>query len=364
MLMKAAVCREAGKSMAVEEVELDEPAAGEVRVKISAVSICHTDVFAASRLTTLLPIVLGHEGAGVVDKVGAGAAGLNPGDHVVLTGAAACGRCGTCIRGNPAMCEVFRPEYFTGYLPGKVKRLKGRDGRPISHFFLQSSFAQYSVVPQECAIKVRTDAPLDNICMLGCGVITGMGAAINRGQVRVGEDVAVFGCGGVGISAVMGARLAGAGRIIAVDVIERKLTWAREFGATHTINATNEDPVEAIKKLTGRGVDCAVAATEAAPAIPQGIDALAHGGRCVFVASPDGGGKVNTRVLLLHRSLLGCSMGSGQASRDIPAYVELFMQGRLPLDKMVTRRFKLEQINEAFQTLEKGEVLKAVIMMD
>jgi Zn-dependent alcohol dehydrogenase len=362
--MKAAVCRELGKPMAVEEVELEEPASGEALVKISAVSICHTDVFAASKLSAIFPVVLGHEGSGVVEKVGAGVSGLKPGDHVVLTGAAACGRCETCIRGSPAMCEVFRPEYFTGYLPGKEKRLKGRDGRPISHFFLQSSFAQYAVVPEACAIKVRSDAPLDSISMLGCGVITGMGAVINRGQVRPGEDVAVFGCGGVGISAVMAARLAGAARIIAVDVVEQKLAWARDFGATHIVNALKEDPVVAIRRLTVRGVDCAVAATEAAPAIPQGVESLGHGGRCVFVASPDGGAKVNTQVLLRHRALLGCSMGSGQASRDIPAYVELFMQGRLPLDKMVTRRYRLPEINDAFRALEKGEVLKALIVME
>jgi len=363
MRIKAAICYSADQTLSVEEVELDSPQAGEVLVRIVATSVCHTDVAAARILKAIHPVVLGHEGAGIIESLGPGVSGLKPGDHVILTGAASCGKCSTCRRGIPSVCEIFQPLFFSGFLPGGQRRLHNQKGAPLSHFFLQSSFAEYAVVPQECAIKVREDAPLDIIGMLGCGVMTGIGAVINRAEVRPGETVAVFGCGGVGISSILGARLAGASRIIAIDINDQKLARARDFGATDLINSQNLKPSDAINDLLKHGVDCAVAASSADSVIPQAIESLGVGGRCIFIAWPARAVKVEASLILSHRSILGCSMGSGCSALEIPFYVDLFMQGRLPIDLMVTRRYALEEINDAFHDLLQGDILKGVIML-
>jgi len=248
-------------------------------------------------------------------------------------------------------------------LPGGQRRLR-KDGQELNHFFLQSSFAEYAVVPQEAAIKVREDAPLDTIGFLGCGGITGIGSVINTAKVEVWDTVAVFGCGGVGMSAVMGARLVGAGKIIAVDVFDNKLRLAEELGATHTINAGREDAVEGIRQLTGGGADYTIVAAASEVAATQAIEAIGFGGMCVVIGAPPRGTDValDFSALLREKTIRGCQFGSSRASLDIPLYIDLFMEGRLPLDKLVTRRYPLAEINTAFEALEAGEVVKAVIV--
>jgi Zn-dependent alcohol dehydrogenase len=352
MKMKAAVLYQPGKPLVVEQVELDEPREGEVMVKMAGTGVCHTDLGVQEK-GLLMPMVLGHEGAGIIHRLGPDVAGHKAGDHVVLTGAANCGRCPTCRRGPPVMCETYRPYYFNGYLPGKQTRLHTAKGQPIYHFFIQSSFAEYAVVPADNAIKVRPDAPLDTVGVLGCGASTGLGAVINKLNPEVGSSIAVFGCGGVGMSAIMGARLCGAGTIIGVDVLDSKLKAAVDFGATHVINSRKEDAVARIRQITGGGADGSVMAVGSTDIIGPAFDSIRYGGTCVVVGAPPDGGKAGVDF--------GSSMGSGRAAIDIPAWVDLFMQGRLPLDRLVSRRYPLDDINSAFEMLARGDVIKPLI---
>jgi Zn-dependent alcohol dehydrogenase len=365
MKMKAAVLYQPGRPLVVEEVEIDEPGENEVMVKLVGTGVCHTDLGVQEK-GLLMPMVLGHEGAGIVHKVGSGVDSLRTGDHVVLTGAGNCGRCQACRRGSPVMCEIYRPFYFNGYLPGKHLRLRNGKGQPIYHFFMQSSFAEYAVVPADCAIRVREDAPLDTIGVLGCGAMTGLGAVINKLRPEVGSSIAVFGCGGVGMSSIMGASLCGAGTIIAVDVLDSKLEAAAGFGATHFVNSARENVVARVRQLTGGGADYSVMAVGNADVVPLAFDCLRFGGTCVVVGGPPDGGRASVDLLSLIREkkLVGSSMGSGWSSRNISTWVDLFMQGRLPLDKLVSRRYPLAEINEAFEALAGGKVIKPLVTFD
>ncbi|MCX8125899.1 MAG: NAD(P)-dependent alcohol dehydrogenase [Dehalococcoidia bacterium] len=363
MRVKAAVLYQTGKPMVVEDVELDGPGENEVLVKLVGTGVCHTDL-GAQEGGQLLPMVLGHEGAGILQEVGRGVTSHRPGDRVVLTAAASCGRCSTCRRGLAAMCETYRPFYFNGYLPGGHTRLRDLTGGPVYHFFMQSSFAEYAVVPADCAVRVREDAPLETVGILGCGVKTGLGAVVNKLRPEAGSSIAVFGCGGVGMGSIMAARLCGLGKVIAVDILDSKLEAAAELGATHYINPLRQDVVATIRELTGGGVDYSIMAVGDASVVSQAFDCLRYGGTCVVVGAPPGGGKVAVDLLSLIREkrLTGSSMGSGVSVLDIPVWVDLFMQGRLPLDRLVSRRYPLEKINEAFKALAAGEIIKPVII--
>jgi Zn-dependent alcohol dehydrogenase len=363
--MKAAILYQTRTPLRVEEVELEKPGPGEVMVKLVAAGVCHTDLAVVhGDVSVPLPVVLGHEGAGIVQQVGAGVTSVKPGDHVVLTGGASCGKCYYCIKGMPVLCEIFRPLRFGGFLPEKQLRLK-KNGQKLHHFFLQSSFAEYSVVPQEVAIKVRQDAPLETIGILGCGVMTGLGSVLNAAQVGVGASVAVFGCGGVGLSAIMAANLAGAYRIIAVDILENKLKMAEDLGANYTLDARKGKVVERITQMTGGGADYTIIAVGSVDATLQAIDAVRLGGKCIIIAAPPEGIKIplDPRSLLRERILRGCSMGSGKPTLDIPRYVDLYMDGKLPIDKLVTHRYPLIEINQACEALDQGEAIKPVIML-
>ncbi|MFC2122287.1 alcohol dehydrogenase catalytic domain-containing protein [Bacteroidota bacterium] len=363
MKINAAVLYEKGQPLTVEVVDLDMPKAGEVLVKMVGTGICHTDLSSALGHRPIpLPIVLGHEGAGIVAEVGAGVTNVKPGDHVVLTGAASCGKCRFCMIGKPVLCEVFQPLRFNGMLPEGQRRLS-KNGLPLHHFFLQSSFAEYSVVPQEAAIKVIKDAPLAKVCFLGCGGITGLGSVIYSAQVKAGSNVVILGCGTVGLCALMAARLVGAGRIIAVDILDHKLRLAQEIGATDTINAADENTPERIKELCPGGADYYFLAMDKADMMTQAIDSAPFGATIILIGAPPEGIRpdFDVRALIREKTLRGSSMGSGQAMLDIPRYVALFMSGRLPLDKLVTRTYPLTEINNAMKALEDGDVVKAVI---
>ncbi|TET41385.1 MAG: NAD(P)-dependent alcohol dehydrogenase [Dehalococcoidia bacterium] len=363
MKIKAAVLFEMGQPLTVEEVDLGGPNEGEVLVKMVGTGLCHTDLSSAKGdLPVPTPIVLGHEGAGIVADVGRGVTRVKAGDHVVLTGAASCGRCRFCVTGKPVLCEVFQPLRFNGTLPGGQRRLS-RNRQKLNHYFLQSSFAEYAVVPQEVAIKVRADAPLEKVGFLGCGGVTGLSSVIYSAQVKAGSSVAIFGCGTVGLCALMAARLVGAGRIITVDVLDNKLNLAHDLGATETVNAAKENALDRINTLTSGGADYYFLAMDKADVMAQVIDALPLGGTCILLGAPHSGTRFSLNVgeLLREKTVRGSSMGSGRASLDIPLYVDLFMSGRLPLDKLITRTYPLTEINSAMKSLEYGKVVKAVI---
>ncbi len=363
MLIKAALLRELGQPLTVEEVDLAPPERGEVLVKMVAAGLCHTDLGAATRdIGIPVPLVLGHEGAGTVVETGPDVSDLAPGDPVILTGAAACGHCPRCLSGQPTICDVYRAVRFGGTLAGGQHRLS-QNGQPLGHFFFQASFAEYAVVPADAAIKIRADAPLDVVCYLGCGGLTGIGAVLNSAALKPGQTVAVHGCGSVGLSAVMGAHLGDASRVVAVDVLQNKLDLALEVGASHAVNAAKEDAVAQVRAITGGGADVEVIAMNDRVAITRVINEMRVGATCVLVGSPgpDHPLEINPLSLLREKVIRGCTLGSGLASDDIPRYVDLFMASKLPLHKLVTRRYTLDQINLAFNALLRGEVVKAVI---
>jgi Zn-dependent alcohol dehydrogenase len=361
--MKAAVSYETNARMRVEEVTLDEPQDYEVLLKLVAAGTCHSDLhFLKGDIPVTMPVVMGHEGAGIVQKVGPGVTTLKPGDHVVLMVAFSCGKCSYCAEGRPTLCVENLPIQIMGTLPGGGIRLHKGD-QDLHHLFGLACFAEYAVVHERSAVKIREDAPLDVVCLLGCGVATGIGAVLNTAGVKAGESIVIYGCGGVGLSAVMAAKLAGAGMIIAVDTLDTKLEMAKELGAHYVINASQENPQQKAVELTGTGVHYAVPCVGNADAIMQAYGSLRMGGKCVVVGLPPIGVNLNIAPyeLLLGKTITGTTQGDIRAFVDVPRYVDLFMDGRLPIDKLITKSCNLEEINEAYEALEKGEVVRTII---
>jgi S-(hydroxymethyl)glutathione dehydrogenase / alcohol dehydrogenase len=363
-MTKAAVMYAYNEPLTIESVELRAPRADEVVVKLGASGVCHSDLSALQgKLGLPAPAVLGHEGAGIIEEVGAGVAGLRPGDHVVLSWAPECGQCAYCLKGRPYLCTSS----YEGWMQG----LEGTFSKGELEIFRMTgvgTFAERSVVRAAACIKIPTDVPLDRACLIGCGVMTGVGAAINTAQIRPGDTVAVFGCGGVGLNVIQGAALCGAERIIAVDLVDQKLQWAKEFGATDTINGKQTDAPEAIRGLTdGLGVDYAFEVIGAQASITQAIQSLRRGGNAVIVGVVAVGQDIavpGAMFGLEEKSLRGCLYGSGNLRRDIPHLLSLYMQKRLKLDELISRRIKLDDINAAFAAMEKGEVARSVIVYD
>jgi len=364
---RAAIAFAPGAPLEIHEVDLAPPGPGEVLVKNQACGICHTDVSAWQRYAaSQMPIVFGHEGAGTVVEVGQGVIDLAPGDSVILSGAGACGECDNCRAGRYSLCQRIAPHRFSGSLPGGGRRIS-LDGQPVNHFMLESAFAEHSVVPQQAAIKVPDAANLKQLAHLGCAGITGLGCAIHAAGAGPDTSVAVFGCGSVGLCAVMGARLAGARQIIAVDVIPAKLELAAELGATSVIDAGQSDPVEVIRAAGNGGADRCIVATNHGAVLAQAALAAAPGGSIVYVAapSPANAAPVNFSDLMMgEKTLQGSVFGSGNARRDIPRYVDLCLRGELPLEWIVTRTYPLDQINRGFSDLTGGEIIKGVIVFD
>jgi len=364
--MKAAVLYEAGKPLVVEDVELDEPQANEILVKLEAVGVCHTDLsFMKGDMPCPVPVVVGHEGCGIVEKVGPGVTSVQPGDKVITMVSFSCGKCKFCSRGMPTRCVENINIMMMAELPffaGKRIR-KGDQG--IAQLFGLGSFAEYCVVHERSAVKVRNDAPSDVVCLMGCGVTTGIGAAVNTAKVRPGDSVVVYGVGGVGLAAVMGAKLAGAGQIIAVARSQNKLDMARELGADHVINPNDvADPVAEIAGLTGgTGCDVAIEAAGVASVMQQAFGSIHSGGICVIAGMAP---MVDTLTFmpfefLLGKTIKGTVQGDIIGSVDVPKYVDMFMAGKLPIDKLITKTFSLDQVNEAFEALENKQVLRSVI---
>ena len=365
MKITAAVVWEPQGSFSLEEVELEEPRAGEVLVRIMAAGVCHTDL--ATRdggLPPVPPVVLGHEGAGVVERVGQGVTKVSPGDHVVLT-FGFCGNCPNCKRGRPSYCSMFMAHNAAGIrMDGTTPLSSG--GRPINGlFFSQSSFATHAIATERNAIKVPADAPLELLGPLGCGIQTGAGSVLNALQPRPGQSIAVFGAGSVGMAAVLGAVVAGCTTIVAVDLNRDRLALAAELGATHTIDPTQGDPVQTIRDATGgAGADYSLECTGVPQVLRQAFDCLAVPGLCGAVGVAPLGTEVglDTFTLLVGRGVRGIIEGDSVPDVFIPAMVELWQQGRFPFDRLI-RHYDFAQINEAATDSEKGVTLKPVLRM-
>lgn len=361
--MKAAVQYETGKPMVVDDVTLEDPQQNEVRVKIVASGVCATDWhFIKGDMPAPMPVVMGHEGAGIVEKVGPGVTSVAPGDHVLMMVAFSCGKCRYCVEGRPTRCVENLPIQMMASLPGGATRLR-KNGKPVNHIFGLAAFAEYAVVHERSLIKIRKDAPLDKVCLMGCGTTTGLGAAINTTRMKAGETVVVYGCGGVGLSAIMGAKLAGAGKLIAVSRSDRKLDMAKQFGADYVIKSGTVDPVAKVKELTGGGADYAIEAVGKGEVMMQAFGSIHAGGKCVIA-----GMAPLTEILtimpfefLLGKTIVGTVQGDIVAPIEVPRYIDMYMDGKLPLDKMITNTYKLSQINEAFAALEKSEVIRSVV---
>jgi Zn-dependent alcohol dehydrogenase len=362
--MRASVLFEQGTPLRVEELELEAPRAGEVLVRMAASGVCHSCLHAAdgSWAGVPVPIVLGDEGAGVVEAVGSGVSTLAVGDHVILSWAPTCGRCHYCVVGRPNLCERR--------LPGRGLLLDGTtrmslDGRPVYHYGHVATYASRTVVAESSAIQIDPEMPLDRAALVGCSVMTGVGAVINTAAVPAGASMAVFGVGGVGLNVVQGGALVAAHPIIAVDVKAAKLDHAHGLGATHGVNAAREDPVAAIRSLTGRGADFTFVAVGDARAVSQACDALAPGGTCVVIGVPPTGALVPLDVRPLvtgERVIRGSSYGSARTREDLPRLVTLYRAGRLRIDELITRRYGLDEANEAFRALAAGELARGLIV--
>jgi NDMA-dependent alcohol dehydrogenase len=362
----AAVLFAVGERLEIREVDVQAPQAGEVLIRMAAGGICHTDLHVMTgHVSAPLPAVLGHEGAGVVAEVGPGVRSVTPGDHVIPLWRLSCGACEYCSDGRPALCDAGMRIRTTGCLVDGSTRFR-LDGTPIKHFCGVSSFSEYCVVPERAVLRIPEDLPLDRAALLGCAVVSGVGAVFNAARVRPGSSVAVFGTGGVGLNVVQGAAIAGAEKIIAVDVLPQKLEWASRFGATHAVNASTENPVERVRALTGgKGVHYAFEAIGQPATMRQAYDCLAKRGMAVVLGVTPAASEVSVPVMSLvfeERVLTGSIYGAGQPWIDIPKLIALYRAGKLLLDELLTRTYPFRQIHEAYQALERGELARGVVL--
>jgi S-(hydroxymethyl)glutathione dehydrogenase / alcohol dehydrogenase len=362
--MRASVLFEQGKPLSVEDLDLAPPRDGEVRVRMVASGVCHSCLHAADGSWTGIPvpIVLGDEGSGVVEEVGPGVSDLAPGDPVILSWSPTCGRCHYCVIGRPNLCERRLPG--RGVLLDGTTRLSLR-GRPVHQYGHVGTYASRAVVHESCAIPIRPEMPLDKAALIGCSVMTGVGAVINTAAVPAGASMAVFGVGGVGLNVVQGGALVAAHPIVAVDVNPAKLEHARRLGATHGVDASRQDPVAAVKTVTRRGADYTFVAVGDTRAVTQAAECLAPGGTCVLIGVPATGATVPLDVRPLvsgERTLRGSSYGSARTREDLPRMVDLYLAGKLRIDELITHRYSLDEANEGFRALAAGEVARGLIV--
>ncbi len=362
MLVQAAVCHAFGDPLRVEEVDLRGPGPGEVGVRVAACAICHSDLaYMHGAWGGDLPAVYGHEAAGVVEEVGDGVIDVQPGDPVVVTLIRFCGRCRQCLRGLPAFCERMSDFAISQHPP-----LSTSEGGPVFHGLRTAAFAERVTVHASQVVPVPHDLSLESASLLACGVITGVGAVLNTARVEAGSTVAVIGTGGVGLNTVQGALLAGASRIVAVDLVDHKLDVARSFGATDTLNGSRDDVAAAVEELTeGRGLDYAFVAVGAGVAIEQALGLIGTGGTVVLVGLATGAQVAFDAESVADRGqrIIGSKMGSTRPRLDIPPLVELYRKGRLKLDELVSGRYPLAEINEAIASAERGEALRSVVVL-
>jgi S-(hydroxymethyl)glutathione dehydrogenase / alcohol dehydrogenase len=359
--MKAAVAYQPGKPLVIEEVTLDAPQRGEVKVKIAATAICHSDIHALKGdLGPVFPVIGGHESAGYIEAVGEGVSSVKPGESVVVSLVANCGQCYYCLNGQPHLCDFSWP-LKTG------SRFKNLQGQSIRQMFKVGSFAEYTIVDQSQVAKIPMDMPMDRAALLACGVITGFGSVVWRASVKALSSVVVIGAGGVGLNAVQGAAFTGAYPIVAVDVVAAKLEAAKKFGATHTVNARASDPITEVKKICyDRGADYVFVTVGSAAAMKQGFQMTGGRGMTVIVGLPTPGDDVLSlspfEFLDKERVVTGSFMGSTNLQVGIPQLVELYKAGKLKLDELITQRYPLEKINESITSVLNGQALRNVIM--
>ncbi len=356
--MKAAVCYEFGQPLVVEEVDLDPPRTGEIKVRMGATAVCHSDIhLVRGELGGRVPVVAGHESAGYVEEVGEDVTLVKPGDTVVVSLIASCGRCRQCVAGLSHLCEARWPL-------SRESRLHNKQGQDLLHMAKTASFAEYVIVDQSQVVPVPEDLPIDRAALLACGVITGFGAVVNRAQVEALSSVVVVGTGGVGLNSVQGAAFSGACPVIAVDISDSKLEAARAFGATHTVRADDDGAIDNVKQLTsGRGADYVFVTVGSTAAIQQGYSMSGPRGMTVVVGLAPRGETVTLPPLLPgERVFTSSTMGTTALSVDIPKLVALYQAGRLKLDELITGRYSLDQINQAIESVERGEALRNVIM--
>ncbi|MDA3630889.1 alcohol dehydrogenase catalytic domain-containing protein [Saccharopolyspora sp. WRP15-2] len=363
--MRAAVLRRPGTPLTIEDVDLDDPGPGEVAVRVLAAGVCHSDLhYMNGDLQGRLPAVLGHEGAGVVERVGAGVTRVQPGDTVITLWRPRCGECEFCLTGRPALCPLGKVQATSGGLPDGTSRL-ALNGEKVHHLMGVSCFAEKCVVSERSVVAVDPAVPPAVAAITGCAVVTGVGAALNVMEDVAGSGVVVIGAGGVGLSAVMGLRLVGANPIVAVDTVDTKLDKALELGATHTINASTHDVAEELARISPRPMSWALDAVGAPQTLQQAFEVVGTGGTVVAVGLGKVGATVPVPINPLvqqEKRLIGSLYGSANTPVDIPKLIDLFKAGRLPLDKLLGEQYELSEINEAYAALSRGATGRAVIL--
>jgi len=364
---KAAIAWEAGKPLSIEDVQVAPPKAGEVRVKIVATGVCHTDAFTLSGDDPegIFPAILGHEGGGIVESIGEGVTSVSVGDHVIPLYTPECGECKFCKSGKTNLCQKIRETQGKGLMPDGTTRFS-QNGKPIYHYMGCSTFSEYTVLPEISLAKINKSAPLEEVCLLGCGVTTGMGATVNAAKVQKGDSVAVFGLGGIGLSAIIGAQMAGAGRIVAIDLNEKKFDLAKKLGATDCINPKSYDkPIqEVIVELTDGGVDWSFECIGNVNVMRSALECCHKGwGESVIIGVAGAGQEISTRPfqLVTGRVWRGTAFGGVKGRSQLPDYVERYLAGEFKLSDFITHTMKLEDINEAFDLMHEGESIRSVI---
>jgi len=368
MKTRAAVAFEAKKPLEIVEIDLEGPKAGEVLVEIKATGVCHTDAYTLDGLDSegLFPSILGHEGAGVVLEVGAGVTSVAPGDHVIPLYTPECRQCKSCLSGKTNLCTAIRATQGKGLMPDGTTRFSYK-GQPIYHYMGCSTFANHIVLPEIALAKIRADAPFQSSCYIGCGVTTGVGAVVNTAKVQVGENVVVFGLGGIGLNVIQGARLAGASRIIGVDINPDREEWGRRFGMTHFLNTrgmTRDAIVAKIVELTDGGADYSFDCTGNTEVMRTALECCHRGwGTSIVIGVAEAGKEIATRPfqLVTGRNWRGTAFGGAKGRTDVPKIVDWYMDGKIEIDPMITHVMPLERINEAFDLMHEGKSIRSVI---
>jgi S-(hydroxymethyl)glutathione dehydrogenase/alcohol dehydrogenase len=366
MKTRAAVAFGAGKPLEICEVELEGPKAGEVLVELKATGICHTDAFTLSGEDPEgeFPVILGHEGAGVVVDVGAGVKSLKKGDHVIPLYTPECRECDYCLHPKTNLCQAIRSTQGKGLMPDGTSRFK-LDGKPLLHYMGCSTFSNYTVMPEIALAKVREDAPFDKICYIGCGVTTGVGAVVFQAKVEIGSTVAVFGLGGIGLNVIQGARLAGASRIIGIDLNPAREAMGRQFGMTDFINPKNvENVVDTIVQMTG-GVDYSFECIGNVKVMRQALECCHKGwGQSFIIGVAGAGQEISTRPfqLVTGRSWRGTAFGGARGRTDVPRIVDWYMEKRINIDDLITHTMPLDKINDAFHLMHEGKSIRSVVL--
>jgi len=367
MKVRAAIAVEAAKPLVIDEIDLEGPRAGECLVRLAATGVCHTDAFTLSGEDPegLFPAILGHEGGGVVEEVGPGVTTLAAGDHVIPLYIPECRQCKFCLSGKTNLCGAVRETQGMGMMPDGTTRIAYR-GKPVHHYMGTSTFAEYTIVPEIALAKVRKDAPLEKVCLLGCGVTTGIGAVLHTAKVEPGASVAVFGLGGIGLSVIQGATMAGAERIIGVDISPDKLELARQFGATDFVDPAQVEDVEAaIIEMTDGGVDYSFECIGNVETMGNALRCTHKGwGESIIIGVAGAGKEIHARPFLLvtGRSWRGTAFGGTKGRTQLPRFVDRYMAGRIKLDEMVTATLPLDEINRAFDLMHEGKTIRSVIV--